>query len=84
MRALHHPPLLFALGRAFARRAPERAQGGGVRVAGAAAVGACLAFDALNVAQANQRVTPAFGGVAASYPLWFWLGWDAGRRRRSL
>jgi hypothetical protein len=79
-----HPPLLYALGRGFAVRAPESAQGGGARVFGTVVVVSCLAVDVLNALGEDSKPSPALGAVVASYPAAFWLGWDAGRRRRSL
>jgi hypothetical protein len=108
---LTDPPWLYANGQAYARLAPESAQGGAAKVAGAATVatfiGASAAFYldhpwtrpvtrflgyrsgrefmfAFPLPRAMRRELPDALAVAAfaTYPLWFWLGWDRGRRRR--
>jgi hypothetical protein len=109
------PPALYAAGEAYARAAPESAQG---RAAGVVGAGVVASFLAVSVALWLDRpwVRPlwkAFGArdgrdfqvgtgvfhvdavrrpgtrehaLAAAgfltYPLWYWMGWDHGRRSR--
>lgn len=115
MSFLVDPPLLFAAGAAYARRAPEPAQGRAAGAVGAAVVGTFLAVsaslwldrpwtrplwrafgarsgtdfqvgtglfhvDALRRPGSREHACAAAG--FATYPIWFWLGWDSGRRAR--
>ena len=115
MSFLADPPLLYAAGEAYARAAPESAQG---RVAGVVGAGVVATFVGVSLALWLERpwVRPlwrlfgarsgtefmvsnglvrvdsarkpgtrghAFAGLAfLTYPLWYWLGWDHGRRAR--
>ena len=108
---LTDPPWLYANGQAYARLAPESAQGRIAKVVGAGTVatfvGGSLAFyldhpwtrpvtRALGYRSGRdfmfgfplprppRRDLPDAVAVAAfaTYPFWFWLGWDRGRRRR--
>jgi hypothetical protein len=112
---LFDPPALYAAGEAYARGAPESAQG---RTAGLAGAGVAAVFVAVSaslwlelpwvsrmwrVARSRsgrdfmvgsgvvsvgpmRRVDSRVHGLAAlaflTYPLWYWLGWDHGRRAR--
>jgi hypothetical protein len=108
-------PILLALsGEAYARAAPEEAQGGRAKAAAAACVAVYWAISGasyLNSPWAKPLVRPLPGHdgrdwmvnsglfrldsrrrtprmdlaallIFATYPLWLWLGWDHGRRRR--
>jgi hypothetical protein len=114
MSFLADPALLYVDGHAYARLAPESAQGGLAKVVGAATVGSVLAAGIgsyLNKDWAKPLWKP-FGAksgrdfmlnwpvlsfnhkrndtathvvaaaILASYPLWWYLGWDHGRRAR--
>jgi len=109
------PPALYAAGEAYARGAPESAQGRAAGVVGAGVVASFLAVsvslwldlpwvrplwrafgarsgrefqvgtgivdvDAVRKPGAREHALAALG--FASYPLWYWLGWDHGRRAR--
>jgi hypothetical protein len=116
MSLLVDPLLLFADGEAYARLAPESAQGGAAKLIGGATVAAILApavgsyvdarwtkplwkpfgvrsgrdfmlnwplrtgFDHKRTGNGTHAVAAA---VMAAYPLFWWLGWDHGRRRRA-
>lgn len=115
MSFLIDPPALYAAGEAYARVAPESAQGRAAGVVGAGIVGAFLAvsvglwldqpfvrplwraFGARNgpefqvgtgivpvpaVRRPGARAHALAAAGFASYPLWYWLGWDHGRRAR--
>jgi hypothetical protein len=108
---LTDPTLLYANGQAYARLAPESAQGITAKAAGAATLAAFFAtgvgllrdhpwtrplsrgfgyrsgrefmFAFPFRARAARDLPDAAAAAAfATYPLWLWLGWDAGRRRR--
>jgi hypothetical protein len=108
---LTDPSLLYANGQAYARLAPESAQGSTAKVAGAATVAAFVATGVglLRDHPWTRPLSRAFGyrsgrefmfgfplpappardfpdavavAAFATYPLWLWLGWDRGRRRR--
>jgi hypothetical protein len=112
---LFDPPALYAAGEAYARGAPESAQGRTAGVVGAGVVGGFLAVSVSlwlelpwvrpmwRAARARSgrdfmvgsgvvsvgRLRPVdtrahvVAGLAfASYPLWYWMGWDHGRRPR--
>jgi hypothetical protein len=115
MSFIADPPILYAAGEAYARGAPESAQGRAAQAAGAVSVAACLAvsvalwsdqdwvrplwrafgatsgreFQATNglvrwkgARKAGPREHALAAAGFATYPLWFWLGWDRGRRAR--
>ena len=114
MSFLIDPPWLYASGEAYARLAPESAQGGLATAAGAATAAAFLGTSVslyLNLPwtepiwracrarsgrdwmlnsgvfrfehkRPGPRTHAAAALVFATYPLWLWLGWDRGRRRR--
>jgi hypothetical protein len=115
MSLLVDPPALFADGEAYARVAPDAAQGRIAGVAGALTTGifwvaaAAFWFDHPLVTPLRKRAGYRSGrefmlrfplpdrgrrrggstreealAVAgfATYPLWWWLGWDQGRRAR--
>jgi hypothetical protein len=113
---LADPPLLYAAGEAYARNAPESAQGRTAGVVGAGVVAAFVgvslalwldqpwvrplwrAFGARNgtdyqvggnwllhvdaVRKPGPREHALAGLGFLTYPLWYWLGWDHGRRAR--
>jgi hypothetical protein len=108
---LTDPPWLYANGRAYARLAPESAQGRTAKAAAAATIATFLAgglafyldhpwtrpltrslgyrngrefmFGFPLPAPPARELPDALGAAAfATYPLWLWLGWDSGRRRR--
>ena len=115
MSFLVDPPALYAAGEAYARAAPESAQGRTAGVVGAGVVGAFLAVsvslwldlpwvrplwkafgarngrdfqvgtglvhvDAVRRPGAREHALAGLGFL--TYPLWYWLGWDHGRRAR--
>ena len=115
MSFLADPPLLYAAGEAYARNAPESAQGRAAGVVGASVVGVFVgvslalwldrpwvrplsrAFGARNGTEfmvsnglmpvGSARNPGTRGHVVAAlafltYPMWYWLGWDHGRRAR--
>jgi hypothetical protein len=102
-------PWLYANGQAYARLAPESAQGSVAKVAGAATtaafVGAGIAIYldhpwtkplsralgykngrefmfSFPVPKGRDLPDAVAAAAFATYPLWLWLGWDRGRRRR--
>jgi hypothetical protein len=113
---LADPPILYAAGEAYARTAPESAQGRTAGIVGAGVVGVFLgvsvalwldrpwvkplwrAFGARNgtdyqvggsrlfhvdaVRNPGKREHALAAIGFALYPLWYWLGWDHGRRAR--
>jgi hypothetical protein len=108
---LTDPSLLYANGRAYAHLAPESAQGGAAKAAGAATLALFLTTGVALLADRpwTRRLSRGLGyrtgrefmfsfpvpapparelpgAVAvlgfATYPVWLWLGWDRGRRRR--
>lgn len=116
MSFLIDPPALYTAGEAYARGAPESAQGRAAGLAGAGVVGTFLAVSVslwldlpwvrpfaralrardgrdFMVGSGLVRIdavrrpgggTHALAGLAfVTYPLWYWLGWDHGRRARS-
>jgi len=113
---LADPPLLYAAGEAYARTAPESAQG---RTAGVVGAGVVATFVGVSlslwldqpwvrplwrlfgardgtdfqvggtwlghvdaVRKPGRREHALAGLVFLTYPLWYWLGWDHGRRAR--
>ena len=115
MSFLVDPPALYAAGEAYARIAPESAQGRTAGLVGAGVVGTFLAVSvglwldapftrplwrafgarsgrefqvgtglvdvpAVRRPGARPHAFAALGFL--TYPLWYWLGWDHGRRAR--
>lgn len=108
MSFLTDPSLLYANGQAYARLAPESAQGGAAKLAAGATLAVFVATGVglLRDHPWTRPLSRAFGyrsgrefmfgfpfpgrdlpdavavAAFATYPVWLWLGWDSGRRRR--
>ena len=79
MSFLIDPPALYAAGEAYARGAPESAQG---RAAGFVGAGVVAGILALALRRPGAKEHALVLAALATYPLWYWLGWDHGRRAR--
>lgn len=115
MSFLVDPPALYAAGEAYARTAPESAQGRRAAIVGAGVVASFLAVsvslwldlpwvrplwrlsrartgtefqvgtgivrvDAVRKPGTREHALAGLGFL--TYPLWYWMGWDRGRRAR--